>query len=135
MTDFKFNAVPTGFLEPDYFTVSLNHIKTKVAINATFVFGAGNQIRTGTRSLEGCCATITPYPRALENLEQNSGKLVGEEGFEPPTPRSQSECATRLRYSPKNSLGSIQGLFECGNPGKWRSVVARVTAWVEGALL
>ena len=27
-------------------------------------------------------------------------KLVGEEGFEPPTHCSQSSCATRLRYTP-----------------------------------
>src|SRR3990172_7548975 len=27
-------------------------------------------------------------------------KLVGVEGFEPPTPCSQSRCATRLRYTP-----------------------------------
>ena len=27
-------------------------------------------------------------------------KLVGAEGFEPPTPCSQSKCATRLRYAP-----------------------------------
>src|SRR5690606_38096027 len=27
--------------------------------------------------------------------------LVGVEGFEPPTPCSQSRCATRLRYTPE----------------------------------
>ena len=27
-------------------------------------------------------------------------ELVGVEGFEPPTPCSQSRCATRLRYTP-----------------------------------
>src|ERR1039458_7094391 len=38
--------------------------------------------------------------QAVEILETNSFsfKLVGVEGFEPPNPRSQSECATRLRY-------------------------------------
>jgi hypothetical protein len=30
--------------------------------------------------------------------------LVGAEGFEPPTPCSQSRCATRLRYAPRSSL-------------------------------
>ena len=28
-------------------------------------------------------------------------KMVGVEGFEPPTPCSQSRCATRLRYTPR----------------------------------
>ena len=28
-------------------------------------------------------------------------KVVGETGFEPATPCSQSRCATRLRYSPR----------------------------------
>ncbi len=27
--------------------------------------------------------------------------VVGARGFEPPTPRSRTECATRLRYAPK----------------------------------
>ena len=30
-------------------------------------------------------------------------RLVGVEGFEPPTPCSQSRCATRLRYTPKRA--------------------------------
>ena len=29
-------------------------------------------------------------------------KLVGARGFEPPTPCSQSRCATRLRHAPKH---------------------------------
>ena len=28
-------------------------------------------------------------------------RLVGARGFEPPTPRSRTVCATRLRYAPK----------------------------------
>ena len=31
---------------------------------------------------------------------RNSRTLVGARGFEPPTPRSRTECATRLRYAP-----------------------------------
>src|SRR5690606_34110738 len=34
--------------------------------------------------------------------------MVGAEGFEPPTPCSQSRCATRLRYAPTRKLA-----FEC----------------------
>ena len=39
----------------------------------------------------------------LVYLEQ-SGKVVGVQGFEPWTPCSQSRCATRLRYTPTESL-------------------------------
>ncbi len=31
-------------------------------------------------------------------------KTVGARGFEPPTPRSRTECATRLRYAPSPAL-------------------------------
>ena len=30
-------------------------------------------------------------------------ELVGASGFEPPTTRSRTECATRLRYAPKET--------------------------------
>ncbi len=36
-------------------------------------------------------------PALLSGL---SLKVVGEEGFEPPTLWSQTRCATKLRYSP-----------------------------------
>ncbi len=34
--------------------------------------------------------------------------LVGETGFEPATLRSQSECATGLRYSPFRKMSNIR---------------------------
>ena len=45
------------------------------------------------------------YGRIVTNhrrysLPQPNLVLVGVEGFEPPTPCSQSRCATRLRYTP-----------------------------------
>ena len=33
--------------------------------------------------------------------------LVGARGFEPPTPCSQSRCATRLRHAPISNLERI----------------------------
>ena len=33
--------------------------------------------------------------------------IVGARGFEPPTPRSRTECATRLRYAPRTSSRSF----------------------------
>ena len=40
--------------------------------------------------------------RAKKNLLFQAGflNLVGERGFEPPTPSSRTKCATRLRHSP-----------------------------------
>ena len=35
-------------------------------------------------------------------------KLVGARGFEPPTPCSQSKCATRLRHAPTNGKSEIR---------------------------
>ena len=34
--------------------------------------------------------------------------MVGEKGFEPSTPWSQTRCATRLRYSPNSRLYSVK---------------------------
>ena len=33
--------------------------------------------------------------------------MVGETGFEPATPWTQTKCATKLRYSPTDSLKNI----------------------------
>ena len=65
-----------------------------------------------------CRATIRLA--AIFNLFQNAGigpwnrfwELVGERGFEPPTLRSQSECATGLRHSPP-SRDPIDIGFQC----------------------
>ena len=41
------------------------------------------------------------FPAADASVQRNwNEKLVGAEGFEPPTLCSQSRCATRLRYAP-----------------------------------
>ena len=53
--------------------------------------GSGN--RTRVFCLEGRCFTIKLYPHIR----------VGERGFEPPTPASQTLCATKLRYSPETT--------------------------------
>ena len=71
-----------------------------------------------TPSLEGWCSIRLSYgrvpgqsngrqpksaiPRPLSVLQNKyrNRYMVGVEGFEPPTPCSQSRCATRLRYTP-----------------------------------
>ena len=40
-------------------------------------------------------------------LRARFGLLVGVEGFEPPTPWSQTRCATRLRYTPPKDEARI----------------------------
>lgn len=58
---------------------------------------AGNGNRTRMSCLEGRCFAVKLYPPA---------DCVGEIGFEPTTPASQTLCATRLRYSPLPSAYS-----------------------------
>ena len=52
-----------------------------------------------TPGLEGRCSIQMSYGRSLIALSILN-KLVGVEGFEPPTFCSQSRRATRLRYTP-----------------------------------
>ena len=57
--------------------------------------GAGEGNRTPITSLEGWSSTIELHPPV--------GFLVGARGFEPPTPCSQSRCATGLRHAPSEA--------------------------------
>ena len=34
------------------------------------------------------------------NTQETERKVVGARGFEPPTPRSRTECSTRLSHAP-----------------------------------
>ena len=47
----------------------------------------------------------TRHTRSAHGLQlvrpPEQSEMVGVEGFEPPTPCSQSRCATRLRYTPR----------------------------------
>ena len=45
------------------------------------------------------------------------GFYVGEPGFEPGTPWSQTKCATGLRYTPKIFLEIILSNLKCGEGG------------------
>ena len=55
---------------------------------------------------------FTPHPSTIAPpvlrcnalIPTHSIGMVGVRGFEPPTPCSQSRCATRLRHTPKRSL-------------------------------
>jgi hypothetical protein len=45
-------------------------------------------------------------------------KMVGARGFEPPTPDTPCQCATRLRYAPKNTKKQWNdGMMEHWNTG------------------
>jgi hypothetical protein len=49
--------------------------------------------------------------------------IVGETGFEPATLRSQSECATGLRYSPiKNNREFNPVIFNSSKESKYKSI-------------
>ena len=54
-----------------------------------------------TTRLEGGCSIQLSYGHMLElNLGRFDKKMVGVEGFEPPTFCSQNRRATGLRYTP-----------------------------------
>ncbi len=54
-----------------------------------------------TIRLEGGCSIQLSYGHLLESESRLIQKVVGVEGFEPPTFCSQSRRATGLRYTPK----------------------------------
>ena len=57
------------------------------------ILGAGNGVRTRDSQLGGLALYQLSYSRK-----------VGARGFEPPAPCSQSRCASKLRYAPKQKL-------------------------------
>ena len=51
-----------------------------------------------THGLEGRCSIQLSYGRTIESPTKQ--KMVGDAGFEPATPWTQTKCATKLRQSP-----------------------------------
>jgi hypothetical protein len=51
---------------------------------------------------------------AARKILRTGPDLVGVAGFEPTAPRSQSECATKLRHTP--SVVSLGGALGAGTP-------------------
>src|SRR5215471_651393 len=47
-------------------------------------------------------APLTKFAILFKIQNETAVPEVGARGFEPPTPCSQSRCATRLRYAPRN---------------------------------
>ena len=72
-------------------------------------FGAGVICLGGPTRVYKIESEIDCGTRTLLNARLKGIELVGEAGFEPATPTSQTWCASRLRYSPTairvNSLG------------------------------
>ena len=67
----------------------------------SFSSKAGDGNRTHVAGLEGQNSTIELHPHAL----------IGAEGFEPPTPWSQTTYATKLRYAPTTTMIIANCLF------------------------
>jgi hypothetical protein len=66
---------------------------------------AGEGNRTPITSLEGWGSTVELHPHGSRS--GLASFAVGARGFEPPTPCSQSRCATRLRHAPPRPGMSI----------------------------
>ena len=94
-----------------------------VAIFKHPVYGSTSFIRRGNgrpAHLLGFQMHSHPEYRLLawEELAKPLENLVGASGFEPPTPCSQSRCATRLRYAPdqRNLVGLGRLSASCKMP-------------------
>jgi hypothetical protein len=61
--------------------------------------GAGDGVRTRDNQLGRLELYQLSYTRPLTPTAE-TGTVIGTRGFEPPTPCSQSRCATRLRHVP-----------------------------------
>src|SRR3712207_1467927 len=76
---------------------------------------AGEGNRTPITSLEGWGSTVELHPRCSRRGPVSFA--VGARGFEPPTPCSQSRCATRLRHAPPRPQVSIAEGYGALNRG------------------
>jgi hypothetical protein len=47
-----------------------------------------------------CALHVRCNPNMTVEILRDFGKVVGARGFEPPTPRSRTECSTRLSHAP-----------------------------------
>ena len=54
----------------------------------------------------------------LKKSNDFNGEMVGARGFEPPTPDTPCQCATRLRYAPK--IPWNDGVMEHWNIGSFK---------------
>ena len=62
-------------------------------------------VEPATYGLEGRCSIQLSYGQILAgSISRTNREMVGVQGFEPWTPCSQSRCATRLRYTPTESI-------------------------------
>jgi hypothetical protein len=62
--------------------------------NCSTIFGASGRTRT--------CVHFVRSESHQSSLARTLNSLVRVDGFEPPTTRSQGECASRLRYTRTN---------------------------------
>jgi len=62
--------------------------------------------------------------RVFAAFPGKSSRFVGARGFEPPTPRSRTECATRLRYAPIPPRRSRATASARGGGTLWRAASA-----------
>jgi hypothetical protein len=77
---------------------------------------AGEGNRTPTTSLEGWSSAFELHPLSGRSIACG----VGLAGFEPATPCSQSRCAAKLRYSPRDATivpRSVPRYGHAGAPG------------------
>src|SRR5215217_8340593 len=97
---------------------------------------AGEGNRTPITSLEGWGSTVELHPHSSQS--GSASFAVGARGFEPPTPCSQSRCATRLRHAPRRpgmSITKRNGSLNYGRRGHCLYLLVEKAASEGGELL
>jgi hypothetical protein len=91
------------------------------------MYGAPDRNRTCNHQLRRLVLYPLSYGRQrtpahyIPSITRVQLKMVGVEGFEPPTPCSQSRCATRLRYTPIGASTPVSaGTSRYWEPLPWR---------------
>src|SRR3972149_1418155 len=84
-----------------------NDLRGKINVTCLCQDGAAGRIRT-------CDLVIRSHLLYPSELQPQTlfYFMVGARGFEPPTPCSQSRCATRLRYAPIYGKGNYDLQFQ-----------------------
>ncbi len=82
-------------------------------------------LEPATTGLEGQCSIQLSYGRSQLLIDTPKYRLVGADGFEPPTLCSQSRCATRLRHAPMPSRYIVASSVRTAEAGPGGGTIIR----------
>ena len=93
-------------------------------------------------TLYRCSLLHRPKKFLILNKDSNRGnewcrmlrKMVGARGFEPPTPDTPCQCATRLRYAPKRICNLLETYTSIEIRMASTSMESKPSSWNDGML-